>query len=255
MFFLSSDYDATLYVNSQISEEDIEAIKKFQEAGNKFAINTGRHLDSVYYECDKYGLSPDYHIGNNGNIITDKDRKVIYVSEFSNNLALEIVDYFESHLSDHVYFISANNGFSFGRRIFNEGSGFLEEHMDKIEPYLRKPINTMFAQVMIKDHTKEIADQLNEYFGERATFFNNDPYIDIVEHLNDKATAIDFLVDNYDIDKDSVYTIGDNFNDVTMIASFNGYAVDEASDYVKSYAKGTIKGVADLIDLILGSDD
>lgn len=48
MKFLSSDYDYTLYVNSEIREEDVEAIRKFQDAGNMFAINTGRHLDSIF---------------------------------------------------------------------------------------------------------------------------------------------------------------------------------------------------------------
>lgn len=251
MKFLSSDYDYTLYVNSEIREEDVEAIRKFQDAGNMFAINTGRHLDSIFHECDKYGLRPDFHIGNNGNVIADKDRKLIYLSDFSNELAREVVDYFEQNLSDKIYFISANNGYSFGRRIFNEGSGFLEDHLDKIEDYLDHPVNTMFAQAMVKEDTKEITDLLNEYFDGRLTFYNNDPYIDIVEHINDKATALKFLVENYNIPEEDIYTIGDNFNDVTMIENFNGYVVSHASEFIKKHAKGEFETVADMINTLL----
>lgn len=281
MLILSSDYDDTLYVREKynnsdkefeyanannyemssydeksVKEDDIKAIQKFQEMGNIFIINTGRHLDSIFEECDKYGLKPDFYIGNNGNVIADKSRKIIYLAEFSNKLAKDIVKYFDENYSEYFYYISVNDGYNFGAKIYNDGSRFIEGHQGKLEDYIDKPISTMFSQLIIEkinpNDAQEILNELNTKFLGRAKFFLNYPYIDMVEKINDKGTAIDKVLEITNISPDLVYTIGDNHNDISMLQKYNGYAMNHADEKVKSYVKGnTVSSVKSLIEKIV----
>ena len=50
------------------------------------------------------------------------------------------------------------------------------------------------------------------------------------------------------IDDKDIYTIGDGYNDIDMIESFNGYAMENANNAVKQVSLGQYKSVADLAD-------
>ena len=54
------------------------------------------------------------------------------------------------------------------------------------------------------------------------------------------------------ISKSSIYTIGDNYNDVEMIKRFKGYAIFSAKQDVKNIANGEYNSVADLAEDIRG---
>ena len=47
-----------------------------------------------------------------------------------------------------------------------------------------------------------------------------------------------------------IYTIGDSFNDINMIESFYGFAVENANDEVKKVAKQVISSVNEAISLL-----
>lgn len=256
MKILISDYDDTLFIDGKVSEENITAIKKFQDEGNLFIVGTGRHLDSIFEEADKYGFSPDFFIGNNGNTITDKDKNILYLANFDNGLAKDIVKYFDDNLSNKVYFLAADNGYNFGPKIYNEGCEFLalsgkDDDKNDINRYINEPLAAMFGKAIVDSDAGPIVKELNDAFSGRAMFFHNDPYIDIVEEHNDKGTAIKWLVENFDFDESKIHSVGDGLNDLSMLKPYKGYAMKNAVDGLKKEIKDTTDSVADLINKII----
>lgn len=247
MKLLASDYDETLLIDNQISTQDLAAIANFQSAGNLFGLNSGRHLDSIFEECDRFSLNCDFYIGNNGTIVLNRDREVIYIANFKRSLVKEILQYFRTHLREEVYFISVNNGYQFGREFFNEGSDFLVDHTHPLEWYLDKPISTMFSEVIDIKQTMSIVNHLNQVFNGRAVFYGNAPYIDIVNEHIDKATGIEVVADYYQIDLKHCYAIGDNYNDISMLTKFNSYVMSHATASVKKAAKKEVHSIAQAI--------
>ena len=80
---LASDFDGTIYIDFCISEKDIQAIRDFQEAGNLFAIVTGRSYASLYPLIEGK-IDPDIIIANNGgHIFVKKDEKLIEIFKAS----------------------------------------------------------------------------------------------------------------------------------------------------------------------------
>ena len=251
MRLLASDYDETLYVNEKIDPRDLRAIKDFQKRGNLFGINSGRHLDSIFEECQRYDIQCDFYIGNNGTVVLNKKREIVYISNFDRQVVDDVLTYFRKNLRDAVYFISVNNGYQFGREFFNEGTDFLPEHTDSIDTYIDHHISTMFAQVLDPKQTMPIVRQLNQDFKGRAYFYGNSPFIDIVNEEIDKGIGLEKLLEHYQLPKQNAYVIGDSYNDISMLSSFNSFVMSHAKESVKEFADREVMSVAQAIYTIL----
>lgn len=251
MKLLASDYDDTLYIDEKISKEDLMAIQKFQAQGHMFGINSGRHLDSLFEECEKFGLTPDFYIGNNGTVVLNKEREVVFIAEFETEVINEVLNYFRTNLRDKVYFISVNNGYSFGREFFNEGCEFYPDHLEPLDTLLEGSISTMFSQAIDPKDTMPLVNQLREVFNDRVYFYGNSPFIDIVSDELDKATGIEVVADLYQIKHDDCYAIGDSYNDMSMLSSYHGFVMSHARNSVKEVANEVVNSVSEAIDKIL----
>lgn len=251
MKLLSSDYDDTLFIDEKISQENLDAIHKFQSQGHLFGINSGRHLNSIFEECDKYDLKPDFFIGNNGTVVLNKEREILFISEFDPELVNEIITYFRTHLQDRVYFVSVNNGYDFGREFYNPGCEFLPEHEGKLDDLLGKSISTMFTHVLNYEDTMPLVYQLREHFKDRAYFYGNAPFVDMVNQEIDKAFGVQKISEILNIDHKNIYTIGDSYNDMAMLSAYHGFVMSHAKDSVKKVANEEVESVSEAIERIL----
>lgn len=254
MKLLASDYDDTLFIEQQVSQQDLKMIKAFQKAGHLFGINSGRHLDSIFEECERFGLHCDFYIGNNGTIVLNKHKEILYINKFEENLVQEIINYFRENLKEEVYFISVNNGYQFGREFFNEGCDFLPHHTDSLEKYLQAPISTMFSQIIDKSKTMELVNQLNKVFEGRAYFYGNAPFIDIVNEPIDKAIGLEKYIQLMNLDENDCYVVGDSYNDISMFKRFNSFVIKAAKDSVKQFADEEVSSVSEVIQKIMLDD-
>ena len=93
MKLLFSDFDRTLYVNKNITQENLDAINKWQEMGNLFIIATGRYKKSIIEQMKNFLLKPDYYICNNGAVILDKEQNTIFFKYIPNQEIEQIIQY------------------------------------------------------------------------------------------------------------------------------------------------------------------
>ncbi len=56
MKILASDFDNTLYFHNSMKENDLKAIKKFQEKGNLFGICTGREINGIIEPSKEFDI-------------------------------------------------------------------------------------------------------------------------------------------------------------------------------------------------------
>ena len=90
MKIIGSDYDGTRNYGG-IDEAKLAAIEKWRNAGNIFALVSGRGPDVVLelYEEKKFGC--DYLIANNGAVILKPDGEEIYVANCDPKIAKPLV--------------------------------------------------------------------------------------------------------------------------------------------------------------------
>ena len=245
---IATDYDGTLFQNKTVSQYDIQAIKQFQQQGNLFGICTGRHLDSILAKIEKYQIPYDFLITNNGNNVWDKQLNLIYSSAFDAQLVQEVIDYFQTELYDHVYFIALNDNKKYGRLLFHQGSPFMPLDANSLFDIDINQVTTIFSEAIIPSETQAIVDKCNAHFKQRVQVYNYDPYIDIVQKPWNKANGLGVVLKYYNIDQSQAYTIGDSHNDVSMFKQFQSFAIESGEEELKTLSIGVVSNVAEAIE-------
>ena len=80
MKLLVSDYDGTIFDQDCIKDtrKNIDAIKRFKDKGNMFAIATARIFPSIKSQIEKFNIPYDYLICCNGGCVFDKNDNLLY---------------------------------------------------------------------------------------------------------------------------------------------------------------------------------
>ena len=86
MKIAASDYDGTLYQQETICRENIEAIRKWRDAGGKFGVVTGRDFGMLVPQLRYYQIEFDFAVCNNGGIIFDRVGRVLFQSRISTDV-------------------------------------------------------------------------------------------------------------------------------------------------------------------------
>ncbi|MEI0603320.1 HAD-IIB family hydrolase [Brachyspira alvinipulli] len=244
-----SDYDMTIYIHEKIDNSVFDAVKKWREAGNIFAIATGRNKFSIFEHIDRHGLEFDYLIANNGALVFNEKREMIFKDTIDDDISYEVIkflhDDFEGtvEIANDEYIISV---------ISKDGKDILPFRVDKKininEIYNIKNIIQINKMTADSKATEEVANAVNNKF-DTVIAYPNIRTVDIVKNNVNKANGIKFLENiikkNNNIDK--ILVTGDSNNDIEMIKQYNGYVQINAKENVKSITNKYFNIISDII--------
>lgn len=247
---LVSDFDRTLYVNSEISPENLAALEGWKQGGNIFAIATGREERILRKLLCQYQLAADYLICNNGARIVDWGGRTLFEETIEDDTARCIVKELWQEYQIPVDVTQKNGRFQVDSRvhgacaIYNGICVFktLKEFEHSLSGVLQ--IHVRFQD---KEQTVKAADMVNLHY-EKAEAFVNEQNVDIVHRGIHKAKGIEVLLEAVGW-KDKVVVIGDSFNDLCMIERFGGYTLEAADAEVKRRSSHICRDVAECICL------
>ncbi|MBC5629146.1 Cof-type HAD-IIB family hydrolase [Clostridium sp. NSJ-6] len=260
---IASDMDGTLLnTNHTISEGNIEAIRKAQELGVKFAIITGRSYDGVKPIADEFNLDCEYILMNGAeyrdkdgnileNIAIDKEKvKVIMEVMGEEDLCIELFtnvgtltsDYekVKASIEDRVRSLNPEStddevqGFLnefIGRRKITIFNGISELMDDKIDIY---KIITFNKDVEL---IKKVKERLKKVPGlSVVSTFDND--IEVSDIRAQKGLILAKVAEKMGLERDEVMPIGDSFNDYSMFTEFKtACAMGNAIPEIKELAE------------------
>ena len=217
MKLLFSDFDRTLYVNRDITQENLDAVNKWQSEGNLFIITTGRHKRSIIEQMKNFNLKPDYYICNNGAVILDKEKNTIFSKCISNQKIEEIVKY------------------------------ICENYENSFEIIEKERVIKIMNDAGIDNHNPtELVSDLNTRFRSSLAAYANVLNVDIVANGVNKSTGIDFVCKELN-DIDDILVIGDSYNDIEMVQKYNGFTVEHGNEDIKKIAREIFPDVASLL--------
>lgn len=227
MKMLVSDYDQTFYLNDDDIEINKKEIKKFRESGNIFVIATGRSYFDFNNKKDLYGIEYDYVILNHGATILDSKNNIIYNFAINNNIIPEL-----------------KNDLDIEKVLKTFCCSELESRVD----FDYKDLTKIHVKYNDKETAMNISNKLNEkYFGFINAYFVTGNAIEIISSNIDKSRAIELLINDLDINKENVYTIGDGYSDIEMIRNFNGCCMSESVEELKAIATNEYISVSELV--------
>lgn len=251
---LASDYDGTLKFGDSVMQEDLDALRRWREEGNLFAIVTGRSKESITMQQEEYGLPVDFYVTNNGGMVFDAQGNILLASQLDTITGIDLM--FAAHEQPTVVSYMVNDGVHRHKVEVHPG---LEDHR---YPHIRPDWTEeqimdsgTFAQIVFSCTTPEaaleLAEMINHFFGEQVTAYANNFVVDVVPHGTSKATGLDFVATYTDVDDDDVYAIGDSHNDIPMLEQvWNSAAMEVAPADVKDAAKAEYPSVAAFIEAI-----
>ena len=249
MKLFASDYDMTIYIYEKIDDSVFDAIKKWREKGNIFAIATGRNKFSIFEHIDRYGLEFDYVVANNGALVFNSKREMIFEDTINDDIAYNVINFLYENFSGTVEVANDNYIISIKSK---DGNDILPFRVDKkISINDIKTINHIIQiNKMTPDvkATEEVANIINEKFDD-VIAYGNIRTVDIVKNTVNKANGVSF-VENL-IKKDNtlekVIVAGDSNNDIDMIKKYDGFAQINARENVKAITNKYFNFISDII--------
>lgn len=202
MKLLVSDYDGTLYDADSLREtrRNIDAIKRFKDNGNMFAIATARIFPSIKGQTEKFKIPYDYLICCDGGCVFDKNDNLIYSNPIEEQELLIILKYLKS-----LSFVSEI-------RLLNSHGQNTTNTKDTHQIFVQVHIKKSIEILRIK---KALAPL--EYYGfiHMAYFYKH----------TEKTDGIKLVAELEHLKNEDIYTIGNGNNDIAMLKEYNGSRV------------------------------
>lgn len=244
------DMDGTLLNDKkEVSDENLNTLKKASEKDVKIAVCTGRLFASARYYAELIGVEAPV-IASNGAYIREKDRdEVIY--ELS--IGIDKCKALQSILSKYSFNIYYNkfdsvitqNGFYEGNTYAAMNKNLHDKNKiklittDDINKFIEEQGDDILKCICISDDYESLIKAKKEILemGYYEVVSSNRDNIEVMLKGISKGKAVKVLADFYNISRDEIICIGDNENDLSMIEFAGlGVAMGNAADKVKSIA-------------------
>lgn len=268
MKLVVTDLDGTLFQDNQtITPYDLDAIKRAEEKNTKVIVATGRQYLTARKLLEKLGFLPEYIICDNGcSIYSTKNDLQLSSFPLNKNIVYDVLTILEKEdfyysISTDTCRVSLNNSLPILEREFFRNKARISD----LDRYHLDSLVDLFKSNQDLNHTKsrtkeEICDlDMNFYNVTAITFdpqrivhgqasLSNINGISVVssaynnfEAINEscsKGNALKHLADHLNINLNNIMTIGDNFNDVSMLKIVeNSVAMGNAHDDIKNMCK------------------
>lgn len=228
-----SDYDGTFFLNEKEIKENVKNVNKFREKNNLFIIATGNNLKRFEEVISKYNIKYDYLILDQGACIFDNKRTLLKDCFIDYDVSKEIMN--EVIQTKKEYKIC---------NAYNDEGNIEEKNITKIGVDF---INLEEAFVFNEKINKKYSDYINAY----TMIFDKINIVEIISNKTDKNEAIKFVAKKENITKENIYTVGDGYNDISMIQNFNGFCMENAVEELHKKCKNRVASVSELINKLI----
>ncbi|MGL5722048.1 MAG: HAD-IIB family hydrolase [Brevinema sp.] len=267
--FLACDVDGTLIpMGDHVDEKDCDAIRKFRQAGNHFALSTGRTLNWVKPLFEESSLEADSLILANGATLYHIDSlNPLQTTRLTANavpasIGKEIISYLYHHENVVLYWGDGNVTYEFEDRripvdtgtfaVGSESTKYVsfKEFMDNpseiigfgTSPVSKKP-----------EDARAIRDKLIARWGNQVTIVSNLFFVDIMMKNISKGNGVKQMIDF--INKPfHVYSLGDSFNDEPMFefaGKNNAFLMENGDLELIDATHRQVSSVAECIELLM----
>ncbi|KQN90909.1 hydrolase Cof [Sphingomonas sp. Leaf231] len=256
---LVSDLDGTLVDRDKhLTPATIAAVDRLRAAGIGFTVISARPMSGIRPLLEPLGLDGDV-AAFNGGIVFRRDGTIVSHVTLSPAVARGVVD-----MADGVdIWVFADD-----RWYASDGDGAhtqSERHSSAQEPVVVESFDNLLDHAdkvtFVSDDEKRLHalyERVHAAFGERATVAQSQTYyLDVTAITANKGDGIAALANALDIDLADTVAIGDQANDLPMLARAGlSIAMGNAPDAVKAAAHETTRandadGVAHAIDTII----
>lgn len=239
-----TDYDGTLGMANDISEENVKAIKEYQSKGGKFVICTGRSYKTILPICKKYGITGDI-ISFQGALICDIETGVpIYDGGVDKAKILELREKVMNdglsagvYIGDYLHYDKINEYM----QVYLKVVGFNAIKEDDITETVKNTSEKVRKIIALgkEDIISKAQKKYSEEYADSLIVNTSTPFLfEAINPVNSKGNGVRRIAEYYNIPLSEVITVGDSLNDMELInGEWHGVAVGNAVEELKKKAK------------------
>lgn len=249
MQILATDFDGTLFRNNTVTEADLSAIRRFQKAGNKFGIVTGRHLPSILKEAEMKAVPFDFLICCTGGILLDAQKNILAEHKAPREAVLPL--YRETRAFGGMYFCV-----SVGMERLWYDTGFPPVY-DDLEILPESALSSLsgFHEMGTRFPDEQTAARyvqtLNQTYPDLLSAHQNGIYIDVCAPHTSKVTGLYEILTHFHAAENDLSVVGDNLNDLEMIQAFHSFAVKSGRRELQAAADHTVSDFSEIVEILL----
>ncbi len=237
-----SDFDGTLgKAPGYVANEDLIAIKEYEEKGGIFAICTGRMFCSIQSICNQYGLDGVVASYQGAMIKHTKTGETLFNGGLDKETTLEITQSFLDEglqtvvdIEDVLYYQKQDAYIEFYEKACKV-KGVLVPDLIEFVKKAKGQVSKVCA-ICDEEVSKRLTPIYNDRYKGKKMIFNNGSNR-LIEAINPKCSknfAVRFLADYYKIPLDQVIVVGDSTNDKEMVSGpWYSVAVGDGSEQLK----------------------
>lgn len=241
-----SDFDGTLVQeNGDISEENKQAIARYEQQGGRFAISTGRLHYGILDRARELGLKGLVACCQGAVIVDIESGKPVHNHMLSHETTLAICRKMEElNLHYHVY--DFENYYSnradaalrfYEKAVRKKAICITDQPLSKYVQEKKIRSYKVLAMVEPKDNERFYQEIERTHFPDCITTKSADYLIEVVNANDSKGTAVEFLANYYGVPLEKTIGVGDQWNDLPMIEKAGlGIAVQNADAKLKEKA-------------------
>ncbi len=226
MKILISDLDNDIVLNGK---EQIESIKRFTREGNIFICATDKAINYIADHLSLIDINIEYFICNDGAAIFDKYYNIIYRKDMRSDVVRPIINMLKDDDNILETFIDTTHG-------------FVSDAEKCANGIVARPFDKEKAEVLLN----KIVLKYPSVHGHV-----NDNWLNIIDIEVNKKTAIEYLIDNYHLNKDDIYVLGQGVNDLEMVENFKSYVLKDSKEDLKKFAIKEVENISELVDILL----
>ena len=271
----ATDLDGTLFYPKRrirlISNKVKKMIQDFIDAGNHFAVVSGRNIgpcNRVFKRLERQGIA----VGCNGSFIT-QNGQIVVKKTFEPDVLHRIIKYCEEHFETRGFYVMSENDefvqrnrfksiiYRFMNRLWYFYQGALRNPCRINEKKFNEIIDGGHAfKLMImfgiskksKQRSLEANKELFREFGNECEASWSNEFIEISPYGCSKSNGLKFLENYLKIQHSDVFVVGDSGNDISMFKEYqdNSFCMSHAPLSVSKYAKHIVKHFEDIKDYL-----
>ncbi|MBU5677113.1 Cof-type HAD-IIB family hydrolase [Alkaliphilus sp. MSJ-5] len=272
----ATDMDGTLLnYRKEISEVNLKAMRDLHKEGIEVVVCTGRSFATVKQYLEQLDF-PCWLISNNGSVIRNKSREIVSTTYMKQTVLQKVIRILEK---EDVYFHASDEEYYYIKSIY-ERIKMVRNYVSRVEKSKIKAFWRPIYEVLFSNTHKKVnfnsfihnggkitsifvvsrnSEKINSIKAKLANIEGIDvsssgkDNIEILDKGATKAHGLAKLLSKLNISSDEIVTVGDNFNDLTMIKYAGlGVAMGNSEAEIKEHADWVTKtneedGVAHLI--------
>lgn len=225
MKIIVSDFDGTFFNNQY--EQNINIINKVVEQGNIFIIATGRGINNLRKDISEKNIKYTYLICNDGATIYDYKNENLYTSYINMETIYKICDILDN--DSNISFTLLEND------LYASAS----------------KASAISAKYQDREIAEQTMNRILEEFDDVTAYLSTN-FINIRNKITSKKEGIKILQNQFNIDQNDIYVIGDDVNDIEMCEEYKSITYEHTK--IKNYTKCVVKDFKEAIDKIMSDE-